>query len=338
MSKTETVPTTAPNGPHDKADDAVYDEIASVWDAKFQEAKVADDVEAKAADEIIGKPDNSVEPAADEAPEAVVTEQAQPPSIVDDVDALLARAREEAEARTRFKQERSFEQEIATARAEAEALKSRFKQSPLEVIKELGLNPIDLANHAYAEALGDEAPAEFKQKLNQTSMERRVEEKLRELDQREQKWQQAQQQREAQAMIAQLDQELVATVHNAPDNHRLFKQAANRDQNYAYEALVEATNQYYQASGGKLPTAQVALQIAEAGLERLNRLFAQEQKNSDAETLATESKEDRKKSGSKSLSDSDTAERPSRRSAQEPDARDTNAWIRHGLRAIERKT
>jgi hypothetical protein len=107
--------------------------------------------------------------------------------------------------------------------------------------------------------------------------------------------------------------------------------------NYAYEALVEATNQYYQASGGKLPTAQQALQIAEAGLERLNRLFAQEQKTSDAETLATEGSQDRKQSKSKTLSDSDTAERPSRRSAQEPDARDTNAWIRHGLRALERK-
>lgn len=336
MSKAETVPTSVPNGPHDKADDAVYDEIASVWDAKFQEAKAADEADAKAAD--AQEEAAPVETKADEAPPEAVTEQAQQPSIIDDVDALLAKAREEAEARTRFKQERSFEEEVAKARAEAEALRSRLKQSPLEVIKELGLNPIDLANHAYAEALGDEAPPEFKQKLNQTSVERRVEEKLRELEQREQKWQQAQQQREVQAMIAQLDQELVATVHNAPDNHRLFKQAATRDQNYAYEALVEATNQYYQASGGKLPTAQQALQIAEAGLERLNRLFAQEQqKSSDAETLATEGKEDRKKSGSKSLSDSDTAERPSRRSSQEPDPRDTNAWIRAGLRALDRK-
>jgi hypothetical protein len=334
MSKVEQVPTQAPNGPHDRADDAVYDEIANVWDTKFQEAKAADEVDAQAAD--------AAEEVVADAPAEKLSksDSIEPvqPSIVDDVDALLARAREEAEARTRYKSERNFEQEITAARAEAEALKSRMRQSPLEVIKELGLNPIDLANFAYAEALGDEAPAEFKQKLNQTSVERRVEEKLRELEQREQKWQQAQQQREAQAMISQLDQELVASVHNAPDNYRLFKQAAGRDQSYAYEALVEATNQYYQASGGKLPTAQVALQIAEAGLERLNRLFAQDKKSSDAETLATEGKEDRKQSRSKSLSDSDTAERPSRRSSQEPDARDTNAWIRAGLRAIERKT
>ena len=336
MSKVEQVPTQAPNGPHDKADDAVYDEIASVWDAKFQEARTADEADAQVAE----KAEEALPPAETktEAAPAAVTEQPKPADIISDVDALLAKAREEAEARTRYKQERNFDQEIAQAKAEAESLKSRVKQSPLEVLKELGLNPVEIANLAYAEALGDEAPAEFKQKLNQTAVERRVEDKLRELEQREQKWQQAQQQREAQAMIAQLDQELVATVHNAPDNHRLFKQVANRDQNYAYEALVEATNQYYQASGGKLPTAQVALQIAEAGLERLNRPFAQEQKDSDAETLATEGKEDRKQSRSKSLSDADTAERPSRRSSQEPDARDTNAWIRAGLRAIERKT
>ena len=332
------VPNKAPSNDPYKADDAAYDEIASVWDAKFQEAKAADDADAlaaeaaepalppqedDAADEDIGKPDNS--------PPALAQ-----PDVVSDVDSLLAKAREEAEQRSRFKQERSFEQEIAQARAEAEALKTRFKQSPLEALKELGLNPIDIANHAYAEALGDDAPPEFKSKLNQTAAERKIEEKLRELEKRDQEWRQAQQQREVQAMISQLDNELVASVQNAPDNYSLFKQAASNDQNYAYEALVEATNQYYQASGGKLPTAQQALQIAEAGLERLNRLFSGKQKTSDAPTQATEGK-DRKKSAGKSLSDTDTAERPSRRSSGEPDARDTNAWIRAGLRSIERK-
>jgi hypothetical protein len=333
MSKVEVVSNSMPANDPYKADDS-YEEVAAIWDAKFQEAKAADEADAVAADAVVEEApvEEAEEPAP--APEAVV--QAQP-DVVSDVDALLARAREEAAARSRYKQERSFEQEIAQAKAEAEALKSRIKQSPLEVIKELGLNPVDLANMAYAEALGDDAPPEFKSKLNQTSIERKVEEKLRELEQREQQWQQAQQQREVQAMISQLDNELVASVVNAPDTTPLFKQAASRDQNYAYEALVEATNQYYQASGGKLPTAQEALQIAEAGLERLNRLFASQQNNSDAQTLATEGKTDRKKSQTKSLSDTDTAERPSRRSSNEPDARDTNAWIRAGLRAIERK-
>jgi hypothetical protein len=137
-------------------------------------------------------------------------------------------------------------------------------------------------------------------------------------------------------MISQLDNELVANVVNAPDATPLFKQAASRDQNYAYEALVEATNQYYQASGGKLPTAQEALQIAEAGLERLSRLFVAQQQNSDAETQATEGA-GRKQAASKTLSDTDTAERPSRRSAQQPDAHDTDAWIRSALRKTTTK-
>jgi hypothetical protein len=333
LSKEVVVPNTAPANDPYKADDSAFGEIAAVWDAKFQEAHAADEADATAAlmaEAPIPAAEAPVE--TKEAPEP--PKEAPPADVVSDVDALLAKAREEAEARSRYKQERSFDQEIATARAEAEAFKSRLRQSPLEVIKELGLNPVDFANQAYAEALGDDAPPEFKSKLNQTAIERKVEAKLQELEKREQQWQQAQQQREVQAMISQLDNELVASVQNAPDNYSLFKQAAGRDQNYAYEALVEATNQYYQASGGKLPTAQMALQIAEAGLERLNRLFSGQPKNSDAQTQATEGKEDRKKSSSKSLSDTDTAEKPSRK-AQEPDARDTDAWIRAGLRKIK---
>lgn len=323
-------PTRNPANDAYSGDNETYGEIAAVWDAKFQEAREADEADAQAAQE--GEP-----AVAEEAPEPAV--EAAPPAESPTrvaADELLQRARQEAEERGRYRQERNFEQEIEAARREAESFKSRVRQSPLEVIKELGLNPIDLANMAYADALGDDAPEEFKSKLNQTSVERRVEDKLRELERREQEWQQAQQQREAQGMIAQLDNELVSTVLNAPDSYTLFKQAAINDQNYAYEALVEATNQYYQASGGKLPTAQQALQIAEAGLERLNRIFSSKQ-NSDAETQATEGDKGRKPPKTKSLSDTDTAEKPTRRSEQEPDARDTNAWIRAGLRAMEKR-
>jgi hypothetical protein len=323
--------TDAPVADTSAADEVSYESIVKKWDATLSEA---DDADAVAA--ILKEPESEDESPVEAEAAAVETPaepaQAAPAPVIED---LLAKARQEAEARAQQKQSRNFEQEIAQAKAEAEALKSRLARNPLEVIKEIGLNPIDLANYAYAEALGEDAPQEFRDKLNQTALERKVEDKLRELERREQEWQQAQQQRETQALIAQLDNELVASVHNVPESFSLMKQAAAQDQTYAYEALVEATNQYFQASGGRLPTAQQAMQIAEAGLERLARLFKAQQK-SDAPTQATEGRETRKQSPTKTLSDTDTAEKPSRRAAQ-PEARDTDAWIRGALRKTVEK-
>lgn len=318
--------TEAPVADTAAADDQSYEAVVKKWDTQLAEA---DDADAIAA--ILKEPESDDEsPVEDEAPAAEPAQAAPSPAVED----LLAKARQEAEARSQQKQTRNFEQEIAQARAEAEALRGRLAKNPLAVIKELGLNPIDLANHAYAEALGEDAPQEFRDKLNQTALERKVEDKLRELDQREQQWQQAQQQRETQALISQLDNELVASVQNVPESFALMKQTAAQDQSYAYEALVEATNQYFQASNGRLPTAQQAMQIAEAGLEKLARLFRSQQ-TSDADTQATEGRETRKQSPTKTLSDTDTAEKPSRRAAQ-PEARDTDAWIRGALRKIEK--
>jgi hypothetical protein len=330
MSKDQVVSNKPDAGPY--ADNSAFEEVAAIWDAKFQEAKTADEADAAQAEQ--AETQEAPAPAAAEGGE-VVPEAA--PAAQDSVEDLLARARQEAETRTRVKQERNFEQEIANARAEAEGLKARLKQSPteaLKVIKELGLNPLDYANYAYAEALGDDAPKEFKDKLNQTALERKVEEQLQQIRREREEWQQAQQTSASQALVTQLDNELVGLVHNVPDTAPFLKKAAVQDKHFAYEALVEATKQLHEALGGQLPTSQQALQVAEAGMERLRRFF-QDENSSDAKTLATGGEMDRKPSNSKTLSDTDTAEKPSRRT-QDPDPRDTDAWIRRGIRTIKK--
>lgn len=343
------------NGEYE-ADPATYQDIQQAWNSKYNEIvahEEAADLAEIAAEEGLPVPatQQQLTPATQQAQQdkqvaqtaiasaakQIAQDEAQEAPARASVEELLEKARQEAAGLSEKRSLSAAEAELANARQELARLQAQIAQDPLGLLKGAGHDPLDLANRTYLSELGDQAPEDFKKKLEQSDLRQEFEAFKKAQEEREEAQRVEMQQRESQAVISQLDNELVQTVQNVPEQYEVVRRIAGNDPQYAYQALVEATTEYWKATGGKrFPTAQQALQIAEAGLARIERAVIGN-KNTIAKTPAPEStQQPREQRLTKTLSDTETSERTSRREV-EHDPTDFNYWAGKAVKAVLKK-
>ncbi len=336
-----------------EASPEVFTEIQQAWNQKHQEIvaqeEAADIAEFQTQEAAptpappVAKEPQTFEQAAakilakEEAPAPAEAPPAPAPAKESAAE-LLAKAREEAKRFEEARKYQQYEQEAKRYKEEKEQLLGRLAKKDPAVLRELGIDPIEYANSAYAEALGDQAPEDFKKKLDQTDVRSEIAALRQEIERRDREREEQAQLAQQQAYVQQYDQQLIAAVQNPPQQgYETFTRAAKKSPQVAYQALVDATTAYFKESGGRFPSQEVAMQIAEAALGEIRAALLDED-TTIAKTPAKESKESelRKPQLTRTLSDTDTAERTSRRE-EIHDPMDFDYWAKQGVNEILRK-
>lgn len=313
------VPTTNPTGPYEVEDDFDFDAVVAKHQEQFQEEELALHLEDE--DE--------------ETQSAALADEPEEDEVEDEpYEDLLSQAKRAAAERSSQKEQSNYQSLLEQAKQEMQEFKDSLLKDPIGRLKELGYDPLDLANEAFERELGDDAPEDLKKKFSENNLERKIEARLEEFEKRQKEREAQEVQRQIEASANQLDQEIVAQLQDVPEQYGTLAKAAKRDVQAAYQTVIDGIVEYANITE-KLPTAQQALQIAEESLSRFARLISDEQETTPREEAPVE-EGTRRQRNRPTLSDADTSERPNRRTDDE-DPFDTEVAVKRAMRILDQR-
>lgn len=267
------------------------------------------------ADNPLFKEGPATEPAVESAPapEAPAPAEAAPesaPPLTSKQLSLLAE--KEAELLVRRRELDAKERAFQEQHSSLEALRARLREQPAAVLRELGMSDLGaLAGQLWAEELGDAAPPEFRQKVNervQASKQKEVEQRIAEL---EKKAQQAASEAAFQAKVQYLDREINEFRREVPQDLKFLKRLATASPDEAYQQMTYVAA--HAVNNGQWPSAR---EIARALDDQLRAEWERLRPDDlPAPTQPPATPEGQRKL-TPTISSADTAETPDRTSAE----------------------
>lgn len=222
---------------------------------------------------------------------------------------ILERERALAEREAAYTSWEAEKQQLTTRASSIDELKAQFKRNPREFLRTFDpdLKPIDLANELFTEELGDNAPPEYRAKVQERRIQQMVAERTSEI---EKKFEARFAQVEAVERASRL-QQYEASVQSAmatSTEHDLVKKFATTAPDRALKAAILIAEKAA-ATGTLLTPAQVTSKLNEE-LATLRTLFVSEStpaapavttptksdtttlRNSDSQTVASKNPDD----------------------------------------------
>jgi hypothetical protein len=240
---------------------------------------------AAAAARLMGEPTEAAEPApTDAAPEAesAPSEQAEAPEAKPEPDApispqlaAVARAKRKADAeiataRAELEKQRAEIEERAKGLGQAEELTKLALTDPAKFFEQIGAKDRkEIARLLWFAELGDQAPAEYRERIRARSMEQQIEELRQEREKERQEAEQRAQVDQGRQMITAYRGAIESHLAEVPETMPLVRAAAGHDSQGTADALMQLAIRHAEAnpSGQPLTPPQLA-QMLEGALEK----------------------------------------------------------------------